>query len=285
MIDWTEIFRRISYFWLGKVMIIGKSRKEMDKMRAAGELIAQVREELRKIVQPGITTLELNNIAEKMIREAGAYPTFLGYLGFPFSLCTSVNEQVVHGFPSDYALQEGDIISMDMGATLDGFVGDTAITVPVGQIGEDVARLVKVTEECLERAVEQCRAGKNVGDIGYVVQSHAESNGYSVVREFVGHGIGRKMHEAPQIPNYGKPGTKEKIRVGYVFAVEPMINLGGHETKILDDGWTVVAVDGKPSAHFEHTIAITENGPEILTLTPEQKASLQKGKVAGQSST
>src|SRR5690349_9775787 len=247
-------------------MIIGKSRKEIDKMRAAGQLVGSVLQELRKMARPGVTTLEINNAADQMICAAGAYPTFKGYNGFPYSICASVNEQVVHGFPSDYALKEGDIFSIDCGATLEGFVGDTATTVPVGNVTEDRRKLIRVTEECLNRAIEQCRAGKHLGDIGWAVQQHAEANGYSVVRDYVGHGIGRRMHEDPQIPNYGRPGLGPKIKVGYVFAVEPMVNQGTHFTKVLPDGWTVVTMDGKPSAHTEHTIAITEEGPEVLTL-------------------
>jgi methionyl aminopeptidase len=257
---------------LGLPMIIGKSKKELEKMRASGRLVAQVREALRAMIEPGITTMEVNNFAEKMITDAGAYPTFKGYMGFPYSICASVNEQVVHGFPSDRKLKEGDIFSIDVGVTLNGYVGDTATTIPVGKVDEEILKLIRVTEECLERAIQQCYPGKHVGDIGWAVQEHAEAHGYSVVREFVGHGIGRKMHEAPQIPNYGKPGTKEKIRPGYVFAIEPMINLGSHHTKILQDKWTVITVDGKPSAHAEHTIAITEEGPEILTVTESVKS-------------
>lgn len=246
-------------------MIIGKSRKDLEKMRAAGRLVGQVLDELRRMAVPGVTTLELDAAAEQMIREAGALPTFKGYHGFPYSICASVNEQVVHGFPSNYALKDGDIFSIDCGATLEGFVGDTATTVPVGNVGKDKLRLIEVAQECLERAIEQCRPGKHLGDIGWAVQEFAEGQGYSVVREYVGHGIGRKMHEDPQIPNYGKPGTGAKIKAGYVFAVEPMINMGTHQTKTLADGWTVVTLDGQPSAHVEHTIAITEEGPEVLT--------------------
>lgn len=253
-------------------MIIGKSQKEIEKMRAAGQLVGRVLRELRRMVGPGVTTLEINDAADRMIRDAGAYPTFKGYNGFPYSICASVNEQVVHGFPSKYELQEGDIFSIDVGATLNGFVGDTAATIAVGRISDDLLKLIRVTEECLQLAIDKCRIGNHVGDIGYVVQQHAEAQGYSVVREFVGHGIGRKMHEDPQIPNYGKPGKGPKIKKGYVFAVEPMINLGSQHTKILKDGWTVVTVDGRPSAHVEHTIAITEAGPEVLTLVKEGAA-------------
>ncbi|MGI8918410.1 MAG: type I methionyl aminopeptidase [Pyrinomonadaceae bacterium] len=246
-------------------MIIGKSKKEIEKMRAAGQLVGSVLQHLTTLVEPGITTLEIDQAAEKMIRDAGALPTFKGYHGFPFSICASVNEQVVHGFPSNYELKEGDIFSIDCGVTLQGFVGDTATTVPVGEVSPECKRLIKITEECLERAIEQCRPGKHLGDIGWAVQELAEASGYSVVRDYVGHGIGRQMHEDPQIPNYGKPGQGTKIKAGYVFAVEPMINLGGLHTKVLADGWTVVTMDGQPSAHTEQTIAITEEGPEVLT--------------------
>ena len=246
-------------------MIIGKSKKELDKMRAAGRLVGQVREHLRSLVKPGVTTIDLDRTAENMIRDAGALPTFKGYNGFPYSICASVNEQIVHGFPSEYALKEGDIFSIDCGATLEGFVGDTAITVPVGTVSDEWLELVRVTEECLDLAIEECRPGKHLGDIGAAVQEHAETHGYSIVRDYVGHGIGRRMHEDPQIPNYGKRGQGPKIKAGYVFAVEPMINLGAHHTKVLADGWTVVTLDGQPSAHVEHTIAITEEGPEVLT--------------------
>src|SRR5713226_1426167 len=246
-------------------MIIGKSQKEIEKMRASGRLVGQVLQELRQIVGPGVTTLEVDVAADEMIRDAGGYPTFKGYNGFPFSICASVNEQIVHGFPSRYELQEGDIFSIDVGVTLDGFVGDTAATIPVGRVSEDRLKLIRVTEECLDLAIEQCRIGKHVGDIGWAVQSHAEKHGYSVVRDYVGHGVGRKMHEDPQIPNYGRPGKGPKIKKGYVFAIEPMVNIGAHATRVLADGWTVVTLDGLPSAHAEHTVAVTEDGPEVLT--------------------
>lgn len=254
-------------------MIIGKSKRELEKMRAAGQLVGQVLSHLRTLVAPGVTTMEVDRAAEKMIRDAGALPTFKGYNGFPYSICASVNEQIVHGFPSNYRLQEGDIFSIDVGVTLEGFVGDTATTVPVGKVSEDRLKLIRITEECLERAIEQCRPGKHLGDIGWAVQEHAEANGYSIVRDYVGHGIGRRMHEDPQIPNYGRPGLGQKIKAGYVFAVEPMVNLGTHHTKVLADGWTVVTMDGQPSAHVEHTIAITEEGPEVLTLVREASAA------------
>src|SRR5687767_3142361 len=260
-------------------MIIGKSKKELEKMRAAGQLVGQVLQEMRAMVKPGVTTIEIDRAAEKMIRDAGALPTFKGYHGFPYSICASVNEQVVHGFPSDYALQEGDIFSLDCGVTLQGYVGDTATTVPVGEVSEDNLKLIEVAEECLERAIQQCRPGRHLGDIGWAVQEYAEAHGYSVVRDYVGHGIGRKMHEDPQIPNYGKPGTGIRIKAGYVFAIEPMINTGTHQTKTLKDGWTVVTLDGRPSAHVEHTIAITEEGPEVLTRVAENATRVEKAGV------
>jgi len=242
-------------------------------MRAAGQLAGLVLHELRKLAAPGISTIEIDRAAEKMIRDAGGLPTFKGYHGFPYSICASVNEQVVHGFPSDYQLTDGDIFSIDCGVTLEGFVGDTATTVPIGKVSDDWLALVQVTEECLDLAIEQCRPGRHLGDIGAAVQQHAEARGYSIVREYVGHGIGRRMHEDPQIPNYGKPGQGPKIKAGYVFAVEPMVNLGAHQTKVLVDGWTVVTLDGQPSAHAEHTIAITEEGPEVLTRVTSQRGS------------
>lgn len=268
---------------LGKRMIIAKSAKDLDRMREVGELIAEVREALRRMVAPGITTLELNAVAEKMIRDAGAIPTFIGYkphgmVPFPFAICASVNEAIVHGFSNDVPLKEGDIVSLDMAATYNGFVGDTAFTAPVGQVTDELAQLIRVTEECLMLGIEQCYPNNKVGDIGHAIQQHAEKYGYGIVRDYTGHGIGRSMHEAPQIPNYGRPGTREKIRPGFCFAIEPMLNLGTHETRTLEDKWTVVTKDGKASAHCEHTIAVTADGPEILTLSKEQKAARDKGR-------
>jgi methionyl aminopeptidase len=259
-------------------MIIAKSAKDLDKMRDVGELIAEVRESLRGMVEPGISTLELNSAAEKMIREAGAIPTFIGYHGFPFAICASVNDEIVHGFSKKTPLKDGDIVSLDMAATFNGFVGDTAITVPVGEIPDELKQLIRVTEECLEFGIEASRVGNRVGDIGWAVQQHAENYGYGIVRDYTGHGIGRDMHESPQIPNHGRAGTKEKIRAGYCFAIEPMLNLGTHETRTLSDKWTVVTKDGRPSAHAEHSIAITADGPEILTLTKEQKRLREQAK-------
>ncbi len=261
-------------------MIYAKSEKDLHKMREVGELIAEVREVLRGMVQIGISTFELNAYAEKAIRDAGAYPTFIGYHGFQFAICASPNNVVVHGFSDKTPLVEGDIIAMDMAATYNGFVGDTAITVPVGKISDETAQLLKVTEECLYLGIDQARIGNNVGDIGFAVQQHAEKFGYGIVKGYTGHGIGRNMHEDPAIPNYGRKGSKEKIRKGYCFAIEPMINLGTDEVETLEDGWTVITKDRKFSAHFEHTIAVLESGPEIMTLTKEQKAQLGKAKSA-----
>jgi methionyl aminopeptidase len=263
-------------FLFGKKMIIAKSQKDLEKMRDVGELIAGVREALREMVRPGISTMELNDAAEKMIRDAGAIPTFIGYHGFPYSICASVNDEIVHGFSKKTPLNEGDIVSLDLAATYQGFVGDTATTVPVGEITEELKQLIRVTDECLELGIAECSPNKRIGDIGWAVQQHAEKYGYGIVRDYTGHGIGRSMHEAPQIANYGRPGTREKIRAGYCFAIEPMLNMGTEKTRTLSDKWTVVTLDGMPSAHAEHTIAVTPDGPEILTLTRQQKADRKK---------
>ncbi len=277
------VFRGFTEILLGRKMIIAKSKKDLDRMREAGELVAEIRETLREMVRPGITTIELNETAEKMMRQAGAIPSFIGYkpagmIAFPFAICASVNEAVVHGFSNAVPLKEGDIISIDLAASYNGFVGDTAMTVAVGEVGGDLKQLIKVAEECLDLGIAQCHPNKRVGDISWAIQQHAERYGYGIVRDYTGHGIGRNMHEAPQITNYGRAGTKEKIRAGYCFAIEPMLNLGTHETKTLADKWTVITLDGKPSAHCEHTVAVTENGPEILTLTKEQKNRAKAGK-------
>ena len=269
----------VASWFFGRRMIIAKSAKDLDKMRAVGELIAEVREALRVMVEPGVSTMDLNNAADKMIRDAGAIPTFIGYHGFPYAICASVNEEIVHGFSKTKAMNEGDICSLDMAATYQGFVGDTAMTVPVGEINDDLRQLIRVTEECLDLGIQASRPNGRVGDISWAVQQHAEKYGYGIVRDYTGHGIGRRMHEAPQIPNYGRAGTKEKIRVGYCFAIEPMLNLGTEATRTLSDKWTVVTLDGKPSAHAEHTLAVTADGPEILTLTKEQKRLKQESRV------
>jgi methionyl aminopeptidase len=235
-------------------------------MRAAGHIVAQVLERLSEMVEPGITTLDLDDEAERMIRAAGAIPTFKGYRGYPKSICASINEEVVHGIPGKRKLREGDIIGIDCGATYLGYVGDAAITVPIGEVSEPVKRLLDATEKSLYRAIDQCRVGNRLGDVSHAVQSFVEPLGFSVVRNYCGHGVGRAMHEEPQVPNYGRAGTGPLLREGLVIAIEPMVNLGHHEVKQLADGWTVITMDGRPSAHFEHTVAITEEGPRILTL-------------------
>jgi methionyl aminopeptidase len=246
-------------------MIIRKSRSEIEKMRYAGLIVAETLRDLRKMVEPGITTRELDNYAEKKIRSANAYPTFKGYRGFPASICASINDEVVHGIPSDRKLRQGDIIKIDCGATLSGYVGDAAISVGVGQISGDLERLMETTRESLFRAVEKMIPGNRLYDVSYAVQAYVEERGYSVVREFCGHGIGQRMHEDPQVPNYGRPGTGPRLKEGWVLAIEPMVNAGTHEVTVLADGWTVKTKDGRPSSHFEHTVAITDDGPLVLT--------------------
>jgi methionyl aminopeptidase len=221
--------------------------------------------ELKQLVRPGVTTADLDLIAERRLQEAGAQPAFKGYHGYPATICASVNEQVVHGIPSNRALVDGDIISIDMGAQMDGFFGDSAVTVPVGEVSADAARLLKVTEESLYRALAVVRPSARVSDIGAAVQQHVEAHGFSVVREFVGHGIGVKLHEEPQIPNYGTPGRGPRLAEGMVLAIEPMVNLGKAAVKVLGDGWTAVTKDGSLSAHFEHTVVVTGTGCRILT--------------------
>jgi methionyl aminopeptidase len=247
-------------------MIALKSAREIETMRRSGKITAAVLGELMAAVRPGVTTGEIDAIAERGIRDRGGIPTFMGYHGFPASICASVNDEVVHGIPGDRVLREGDLFSIDIGTTLDGFVSDSAVTVAVGKISQDAQRLLDVTQKCLMIGIAAMQTGNHVGDIGAAVQEHAESHGYGVVRELVGHGVGRQMHEEPQVPNFGKPGTGAELRPGLVLAVEPMITQGNHAVNILKDGWTVVTADGKLSAHFEHTIAVTQDGPRILTL-------------------
>ncbi len=234
-------------------------------MREAGQIVAGTLAAMRKAAGVGITTLELDQIAEKYIRSCGALPAFKGYQGFPGTICASVNEEVVHGIPGLKKLKNGDTVSIDVGAVINGYNGDAAITLPIGDVDEDVLKLLKVTEESLYKGIEQANVGNRLSDISHAVQQHAESHGYGVVRDLVGHGIGRKMHEDPQIPNYGIPGRGPRLKSGMTLAIEPMINLGTHEVKTLGDGWTVVTSDSKWSAHFEHTIVLTDQGPEILT--------------------
>jgi len=247
--------------------IVCKSPGEIEKMRRSGHIVRQVLESVEALVSPGVSTMELEKIAEKRIREAGAKPAFKGYYDYPCVLCTSINQEVVHGIPSsERVLVAGDIVSIDCGVVLDGYYGDAAITVPVGDgILPELAKLLKVTEQSLYLAIEAARVGNTIGDVGSAVQQLVESNGFSVVREFVGHGIGTRLHEDPQVPNYGLPGHGPKLREGMVLAIEPMVNAGGPGVRVLDDKWTAVTEDGRASAHFEHCVAITRNGPVILT--------------------
>ncbi len=256
-------------------MIIRKSKLEIERMRAAGQIVARVLKKLSEMVQPGLTTLELDQEAERLIVGAGAYPTFKGYHGYPRSICASINDEVVHGIPSKRKLREGDIVGIDCGATLMGYVGDAAVTVPVGNVSEPVRQLLDATRKSLYRAIEKCRVGNRLGDVCNAVQSCVEPLGYSIVRNYCGHGVGRAMHEEPQVPNYGKPGTGPVLREGLVIAIEPMINLGHEDVKVLSDGWTVITMDGQPSAHFEHTVAITREGPQILTLLDNGAAAVE----------
>jgi methionyl aminopeptidase len=235
-------------------------------MRAAGRLVGQVLTALAERVKPGITTGELDAVAEGLILDAGAIPAFKGYHGYPATICASVNDEVIHGIPSGKRLlRAGDVISIDVGASLDGYYGDSAVTLPVGPISEQAARLLRVTEEALFKAIDVVKPGGRVSDIGHAVQTHVEAHGFSVVREFVGHGIGQQMHEEPQIPNYGEPGRGQRLAEGMVLAIEPMVNAGKAAVKVLSDGWTAVTRDRSLSAHFEHTVAVTADGPRILT--------------------
>ncbi len=246
-------------------MIICKSDSEIQRMREAGRIVALTHEELRKAVQPGITTLELDQIAETTIRKHGAEPSFKGYNGFPASICASVNEELVHGIPGKRVLKEGDIISIDAGAYIHGFHGDAAITLPVGKISSEAQALLEVTEQSLYEGIRKAVIDNRLSDISHAIQTYVEARGYSIVRDYVGHGIGANMHESPQIPNFGLPSRGPRLKKGMVLAIEPMVNIGSYHVRTLLDNWTVVTEDGKWCAHFEHTIAITDNGPEILT--------------------
>jgi methionyl aminopeptidase len=243
-----------------------KNAGEIDRMRAAGRIVAEILDALEAKVAPGVSTWELDQLAERLIREKGARPAFKGYRGFPAVLCTSLNHEVVHGIPSkSRLLAGGDLLKLDFGVVVDGFFGDAARTVPVGRISEAARRLSDATRASLEAGIRAMVAGNRVGDIGHAVQSTVEPLGFSVVRDFVGHGIGRRLHEAPQVPNYGRPGTLELLRPGMVLAVEPMVNAGTAAVDVLDDDWTAVTVDGRLSSHWEHTILVTDQGPEVLT--------------------
>jgi methionyl aminopeptidase len=246
-------------------MIIIKSKSEIEKMAVACRIVAEVLQELVRAVRPGLTTLELDALAERNIRMRGAVPAFKGYRGFPNTLCVALNEQVVHGIPSKRRLRAGDIIGLDLGAKWEGYYGDAAVTVPVGQIPSQTECLLATAREALSIGIKEVRPGTHLSDISHAIQLYAESRGYSVVRAFVGHGIGTALHEEPQVPNFGPPGRGPRLKAGMVLAIEPMVNIGDADVEILDDGWTVVTADGQLSAHFEHTVAITDEGHQILT--------------------
>jgi len=252
-------------------VITCRSAAEIDKLRRVNQLVGEVLAELKAMVRPGISTLDIDRIAEERVRKAGAEPAFKGYHGYPNTICASVNEQVVHGIPSTRPLEAGEIISLDMGAKMDGFFGDSAVTVAVGDVSPEAAELLRVTEESLFRGIEAVKPGARVSDIGAAVQQHVEARGFSIVREFVGHGIGTSLHEEPQIANYGPGGRGPRLAEGMVLAIEPMVNIGRPAVKVLDDGWTAVTRDGSLSAHFEHTVVVTRDGVEILTLRPGQE--------------
>ncbi len=246
-------------------MLVYRSEEEIEKIRRNNQLVSKTLAEVAKLIKPGVTTLELDKRAEEFIRDHGAVPGFLGYGGYPNTLCTSVNDQVVHGIPSDYVLKEGDIVSVDCGTYMEGYYGDTAYTFPVGEVSDQVMKLLHITKESLFKGIENAVVGKRVGDIGYAVQYHAENAGYSVVREMVGHGLGKNMHEAPEVPNYGKQGRGVKLNKGLVICIEPMINLGEKYIKQENDGWTIRTVDGKPSAHYELAVVVDKGKAEILS--------------------
>jgi methionyl aminopeptidase len=247
--------------------IVCKSQSEIDRMRRSGHIVRQVLDELRDLVAPGVSTMDLEKLAECRIKESGAKPAFKGYYGYPCVLCTSINDEIVHGIPSaKRVLKAGDIVSIDCGVVLDGYYGDAAITVAVGDsVSSERKRLMEVTEQSLYKAIEQVKIGNTISDIGGAVQEFVEANGFSVVREFVGHGIGTKLHEEPQVPNFRSRGADMRLREGMVLAIEPMVNSGGPEARVLEDKWTAVTLDGSSSAHFEHCVAVTRNGPLILT--------------------
>ena len=250
-------------------MIITKAPREIDIMRKAGQIVARTHKELQAHIRPGITTGQLDAIAERYIRSQGATPSFKGYNGFTGSICASVNEELVHGIPGDRVLQDGDIISIDIGAEYNGYHGDSAWTYPVGTISEETKRLLDVTEESLYKGLERAKAGVHLTDISHAIQSHVEAANFSVVREYVGHGVGQNLHEDPQIPHYGPPGKGPRLKTGMTLAIEPMVNVGKRYVRTLSDNWTVVTVDGSMCAHFEHTISMTEDGYEILTVDAE----------------
>jgi len=259
-------------------MIHIKTREEIELMRKSAQLVSKTLGLMAEMLEPGITTLEMDKKAEEFIRDNGGVPGFLGMYDFPNTLCMSPNEQVVHGYPSTEPLKEGDVISIDCGVLMNGFYGDHAYTFAVGEVNNEVKQLLKVTKESLYLGIEQCKAGKRIGDIGYAIQQHAEKHGYGVVRELVGHGLGREMHEAPEVPNFGKQGRGPKLKEGMVLAIEPMVNMGTRSIKQLPDGWSIVTGDGRYSAHFEHDVAIVDGKPDILsTFDYVEEALAKKG--------
>jgi len=247
-------------------MIHIKSQREIEILRKSNRITAEVLQHLKEMVNPGMTGNELDQAAERMIHEMGGIPAFKGYRGYPASICVSINEQVVHGIPNSRAFVRGDLISIDLGVIYQGYVGDAAVTVPVDSVDQESSQLLQVTETALKKGIDQAREGNRLFDISYAIQSHVEANGFSVVRDFTGHGIGRHMHEDPQIPNFGKPGTGDRLQAGMVFALEPMVNAGDWHVTVLADRWTVVTADGKRSAHFEHSIVVTNGEAEILSI-------------------
>ncbi len=251
---------------LGTKVITTKSAADFAKMEVAGRCVAAVHDAVRRAAEPGVSMKELDAVAAEVIGEHGCRPSFLGYHGYPATICTSPNNVIVHGIPGDYRLREGDILSVDAGAIYEGWHGDAAFTMAIGEVPEEVQELLVVTEQALWNGLRQARAGNRLGDIGHAIEATAEPHGYGVVREYIGHGIGRQMHEAPNVPNYGKAGRGMRLKEGWALAIEPMFNLGGAETAVLDDGWTVVTADGSLSAHFEHTVLITPEGPKVSTL-------------------
>ncbi len=246
-------------------MINIKTEPELELIRKSGEVLKETFSVLEKMIRPGVTTAELDAAAEDFMRSRGGIPAFKGYQGYPATICASINEEVVHGIPGPRSLEEGDIVGIDMGVVLEEFYSDATRTYPVGEVSEDTARLIRVTSETLDHGIEQARAGNHLSDISHAIQKHAESHGYSIVRALVGHGIGRRMHEEPQIPNFGPPGKGPELQAGMVLAIEPMVNVGTHDVLTLEDKWTFVTVDGKLSCHFEDTVAVTDNGPRIMT--------------------
>ncbi len=260
-------------------MIYLKSAEEIELVRQSSLIVGMAHAEVAKILEPGVSTEKLDKIAEEYIRDNGGVPAFKGYNGFPATLCISINEAVVHGIPSARVIEDGDVVSIDCGVKKNGFFGDSAYTYPVGNVTDEVVKLLEVTKESLYKGIEAARSGKRIGDIGHAVQSHAEAHGFGVVRELVGHGVGKELHESPEVPNYGRRGTGAKLKPGMVIAIEPMINMGRKEVKQLADGWTIVTTDGKPSAHYEHTVAITDRGEADILSTFEAIEEVLMNKV------